>query len=154
MFVFIVSQIQFDVNVQVLNMINIYFIFFFFVGFRIFSKFFLIGFFFIEFIDGRFDLFIFIVGVVSRGFGVNVVFFFKFFVMGSFIMVFVGLVQFLIFVKENLLMFINVEEDVVGLVNIFISKIVFEEKIQCFKFNFRVINVKLIIICKNRVFKY
>lgn len=44
-------------------------------------------------------------------------------------MVFVGLVQFLIFVKENLLMFINVEEDVVGLVNIFISKIVFEEKI-------------------------
>lgn len=154
MFVFIVSQIQFDVNVQVLNMINIYFIFFFFVGFWIFSKFFLIGFFFIEFIDGRFDLFIFIVGVVSRGFGVNVVFFFKFFVMGSFIMVFVGLVQFLIFVKENLLMFINVEEDVVGLVNIFISKIVFEEKIQCFKFNFRVINVKLIIICKNRVFKY
>lgn len=44
-------------------------------------------------------------------------------------MVFVGSVQFLIFVKENLLMFINVEEDVVGLVNIFISKIVFEEKI-------------------------
>lgn len=44
-------------------------------------------------------------------------------------MVFVGLVQFLIFVKENLLMLINVEEDVVGLVNIFISKIVFEEKI-------------------------
>lgn len=71
-------------------MMNIYFIFFFFVGFRIFSKFFLIGFFFIEFIDGRFDLFIFIVGVVSRGFGVIVVFFFKFFVMGSFIMVFVG----------------------------------------------------------------
>lgn len=154
MFVFIVSQIQFDVNVQVLNMMNIYFIFFFFVGFRIFSKFFLIGFFFIEFIDGRFDLFIFIVGVVSRGFGVIVVFFFKFFVMGSFIMVFVGSVQFLIFVKENLLMFINVEEDVVGLVNIFISKIVFEEKIQCFKFNFRVIYVNLIIICKNRVFKY
>lgn len=69
-------------------------------------------------------------------------------------MVFVGLVQFLIFVKENLLMFINVEEDVVGLVNIFISKIVFEGKIQCFKFNFRVIYVNLIIICKNRVFKY
>lgn len=154
MSVSIASQIQPDVNVQVLNMINTHSTSSPSVGPRIPSKPPLTGPFPTESTDGRSDSPIFIAGAVSRGFGATVVPPSKSFAMGSPTMVPVGPAQFPTFVKENLSMPTNAEEDVAGLVNTSISKIAPEEKTQCFKFNFRVINVKLIITCKNRAFKH
>eukprot|EP00105_Crassostrea_gigas_P003881 XP_011416898.1 PREDICTED: uncharacterized protein LOC105320596 isoform X2 [Crassostrea gigas] len=115
MSVSIASQIQPDVNVQVLNMMNTHSTSSPSVGPRIPSKPPLTGPFPTESTDGRSDSPIFIAGAVSRGFGANVVPPSKSFAMGSPTMVPVGPAQFPTFVKENLSMPTNAEEDVAGI---------------------------------------
>lgn len=115
MSVSIASQIQPDVNVQVLNMMNTHSTSSPSVGPRIPSKPPLTGPFPTESTDGRSDSPIFIAGAVSRGFGATVVPPSKSFAMGSPTMVPVGPAQFPTFVKENLSIPTNAEEDVAGI---------------------------------------